>query len=1224
MAIPTAAQRATYQNLTGNNLAGNTPATKDNFTLNSHPQTNNTNIYLSKIDTINSDVSSASVNAGLAKDYLNLIIQAKDQARTYADQAAASATSALNARDAAVLSKGVFPNVAAGLANTGNGDYFSVPSNDNTQYLVLYQRYSPTGATTIQTYPSIAGVEYTVENTLYVSANGSNSNSGTSWKQAFRRIERALEVATDRWNTYGKSTLIEWAPETPYYTNGHLDMPDNCVIKAVHRTVFVRPNPGYEQRNVFRMGSGCFIEGVMFEGWQVDSLDNPTEGFAVSFRPGAVITRVPYAHKIAVRALPTWGKIAPPLDATTGNPYVPRAGGVCLADGNIISQYSIFPNIMTWGATPVLPNGIGYCAKNGALINAVNAVSIWAHKHFFAQSGGQIILSACSTQFGDYSLVADGGRQLVNPPKAYSGTNILTSMPKFTDANDLNAIAQLIDPDKQNQLVDSMWDKLYNTSGFANKWDSILQAKTKSDSKLLLQCLYWALISNNEQPMLDFAKGMFDVTAKPIYISAARCGLTINDSTSLATRDFVTQLKASHDSIINTMWTALQTRGYELTWTDVDEAYTRRDAGTLLVALEKTLIYSNEQYMFDFVRGLYNTDGSLVIDYQKMPAVLYSWDTMRTSILALSSIGGATSVAYLTVNALFTALISNFKFKSGVTISSQVSRSAAYDKVNYYPVITGDTIWSSIVNEGLNTLYLNDSYDHDYTVRDGNNLIAAIQQAYYDTSDSPITVFGYGLYSFFGTSVIASNKMPAVLYSFDQIRDFTNIYLTDGNAKNAISNVIAALKENVVIKRTSTFPTDAVAAAKLDPRGLYGPANVKATLDSLWTTLPNFVAGWNLINSNPEDKKFTYRDGTLFLQALADCLYKGSDQPMVDFGNQLTISFGIYAISPQKMPITLFAFETLRDLSIAKIGNLYSAQITALVSNLKDNLTCSKNVLPAISDLAKTRLKDSVAIIKANESAIVESTWTALTQNSQVFATGKLTMSDMALTKRDTLTLLGALESMLNTYSEKPLLNFASGMFEPARVPVINGSKIIPTVYAFQTLKLKLGELDPSTNSTSTMLQNLIDNATLNSNKYAFVYCWDYIKKYIKNNTISSGSNTLKGVADTLLDNMQKTVLNPSTITEPSRITAIGHTWTAVMSGVALTKVPPANNGATIQDSIIESDNGIVIASGQDDQGNALFVGGLQINSDTGELGGPPFDQAVRRVATKTSISRSF
>ena len=56
----------------------------------------------------------------------------------------------------------------------------------------------------------------------------------------------------------------------------------------------------------------------------------------------------------------------------------------------------------------------------------------------------------------------------------------------------------------------------------------------------------------------------------------------------------------------------------------------------------------------------------------------------------------------------------------------------------------------------------------------------------------------------------------------------------------------------------------------------------------------------------------------------------------------------------------------------------------------------------------------------------------------------------------------------------------------------------------------------------------------------------------------------------------------------------------------------------------MEEDEGVVIASGQDDQGNALFVGGLQIIADTGELGGPPFDQAVRRVATRAAISRSF
>jgi hypothetical protein len=78
------------------------------------------------------------------------------------------------------------------------------------------------------------------------------------------------------------------------------------------------------------------------------------------------------------------------------------------------------------------------------------------------------------------------------------------------------------------------------------------------------------------------------------------------------------------------------------------------------------------------------------------------------------------------------------------------------------------------------------------------------------------------------------------------------------------------------------------------------------------------------------------------------------------------------------------------------------------------------------------------------------------------------------------------------------------------------------------------------------------------------------------------------------------------------------------MAGVALTKIPPVLNEAKIQDSILELNQGLVIASGQDDQGSALFVGGMSIDSDTGELSGPPFTSAVNRIATKTVISRSF
>lgn len=420
-------------------------------------------------------------------------------ATTQAQQADAARVDAEVARDAAQLAAGIFQSVAAGLLGTQVDQYFSVPSELDAEYLILYRHDAGDVATEIQRYPSVAGIEYTVANVVHVKSNGNDAHDGLSWKTAVKTIERALELA---WAN-PEPTLIEWAPQHVVYTNGHLDMPDDCVIKASHRTVFVRPNPGYEERNVFRMGSGCFIEGVMFEGWRLDSLTNPTEGFAVSFRPGAVIRRVPYAHKIAVRSIPTWGVIAPPLDRNNANPEVPRGGGVVLADGLVCSQYSIFPNIMTWGATPVTPNGIGYCAKNGGLINAVNAVSMWSHKHFQALGGGQIILSACSTQFGDYSLHAKGYRHIVYPTEV----NVtLTPQPAAADA-----IAAA-----EADLINTMWGALafYN---YVDGWSEQLQALTRADAATLLQCLRWTLKSANEQPMLDFAKGLFNTVGQPVF-----------------------------------------------------------------------------------------------------------------------------------------------------------------------------------------------------------------------------------------------------------------------------------------------------------------------------------------------------------------------------------------------------------------------------------------------------------------------------------------------------------------------------------------------------------------------------------------------------------------------------------------------------------------------------------------------------------------------------------
>ena len=341
-----------------------------------------------------------------------------------------------------------------------------------------------------------------VENVYYVQKNGSDANNvtGTTWDDAFLTVERAIEAANER---DGALTLIDVGPGE-YITQGHIDVPDNCLLRTCHRSTVIKPEAGYEERNVLRLGSGCFIEGFVFEGWRLNSLDNPTEGFAVSFRPGAVIRRAPYVHKCVVRTTPFWDTVAPPLDRDNANPLVGRGAGVILADGSVCSQYSIYPNIMAWGATPVSHNGIGYCAKNGALINAVNAISLWAHKHFLALAGGQIILSACSTQFGDYTMVASGTRNIVVPTEVADGTlSIQTAAYQAIDAS-------------ANTIIDAMWTDLVS-NGYTAGWNAEDEVFTRRDARNVLQSVEWVLQTANEKPMLDFAKGLFTTTGTKAY-----------------------------------------------------------------------------------------------------------------------------------------------------------------------------------------------------------------------------------------------------------------------------------------------------------------------------------------------------------------------------------------------------------------------------------------------------------------------------------------------------------------------------------------------------------------------------------------------------------------------------------------------------------------------------------------------------------------------------------
>lgn len=788
-----------------------------------------------------------------------------------------------------------------------------------------------------------------VDNVLHVHKGGSDANTATgeTWDDAFLTVERALEVA---WERNGQLTLIEIGPGE-YTTQGHLDVPDNTHIKSTYRTVFFRPEAGFEQRNVFRLGSGCFVEGLAFEGWQLDSLDNPSEGFAFAFRPGAVITRAPYVHKVVVRTDPYWGTIAPPLDRANANPLIGVGAGVVIADGSVCSPYSVYPNFMTWGATPVSHNGIGYCAKNGALINAVNAISIWAHKHFLALSGGQIILSGCSTQFGDFTMVSQGSRFIIQPDEQTAILEIQTAA-----WNDIVA--------SSNTIIETMWtDLVANT--FTTGWSEEYETLTRRDAGSFLQSIGWVLQSANEKPFEDFIKGLFDpqgirvFEASPFdYDKSYRDTQTINEA-------------VAYDMLFDSNFRSITAA----------KAFYRSSANTLITTYKNELVYSIEQ--------------------QK-----------------------AAAATYLSSNSL-------------------TRSNALYDEI------------LDIINNG-------EGSSDAFTFSDPTS---------YDT--------GF----FNARRLLVANKNFIQEEIIEWIQD-------------QIDGEIAPF--------TSAFVYDSVACRR----------DVGFVIDALTYDL---TYGGNLE---------TYNAAVAYFVGNAAQYGSGEKEETVAAYQRLR---SVISDVVQGILITKASGNALTQDNSGTAGTAAAATFTTA----------------RINEIIATLISDGVAPVKI----LPDTTW-------------------------------------------------PDAQYQTSFSTLINNKRNI---------------------SNAVMKALMLEYKTLLG---AFIFTFENMRDQI--NALTNVGPTAENIVNALVEALISTLLDPNLVREPSTITAIGHTWTAIMSGVALTKIPPARNFATIEESILELDNGIVIASGQDDQGSALFIGGMKIDADTGELTGPPFEQSVNRIATRTAIARSF
>jgi hypothetical protein len=249
----------------------------------------------------------------------------------------------------------------------------------NTYDAELYTRRERTG---IGTDIIRLGAGSTVTNILYVTRDGSDTNTGRRLGDAKATIAGAVAVATT-------STVIRVAPGS-YVENNPITLPDQIsIVGDSLREVSVSLQ---NQGDLFYVGNGNYISNMSFVG-------AANTGAIFSFNPN----------------IPVYNNQSPYIQNCTN--FIPNSIGM-----RIDGRHSIGPtkSMVLDSYTQYNQGGIGISITNEGYAQLVSLFTICNDVAVYCGSGGACDLTNSNSSFGNYGLVGDG----VGPSK-YTG--IITS-----------------------------------------------------------------------------------------------------------------------------------------------------------------------------------------------------------------------------------------------------------------------------------------------------------------------------------------------------------------------------------------------------------------------------------------------------------------------------------------------------------------------------------------------------------------------------------------------------------------------------------------------------------------------------------------------------------------------------------------------------------------------------------------------------------------------------
>jgi hypothetical protein len=221
--------------------------------------------------------------------------------------------------------------------------------------------------------PSLIGVD----NVLYVSKSGNDSNDGTSLDDSFLTIKAALAVANIGTTVFVKSGN--------YVEDNPLTVPAGVSIVGDNlRTVSVRPQT--TNQDLFYVNNGCYLTGMTFR-------DHVSPAAAVAFNPNGSagnITTSPYVQNCS---------------------SITTTGTGMRIDGSHVTGF--LRSMVLDAYTQFNQGGKGVHILNNGYAQLVSLFTICCTESILCESGGQCSVTNSNSSFGTRGLVANGKSSLL-------------------------------------------------------------------------------------------------------------------------------------------------------------------------------------------------------------------------------------------------------------------------------------------------------------------------------------------------------------------------------------------------------------------------------------------------------------------------------------------------------------------------------------------------------------------------------------------------------------------------------------------------------------------------------------------------------------------------------------------------------------------------------------------------------------------------------------------